>query len=152
MKKKIFSSLFCVVAVDDDDDNDVDVSSPPSLPLPPFSAKLFCVAVDDVDVGKIRRRGTTINRNRVSTSLDVLAGAPPMTTTTTTNESFLPLSLSLSVFVSLLPHLRIHKRRKRIINVFSLATWMENFVSLASSRNWTREKETFSRRVALLSH
>ena len=83
MKKKIFSSLFCVVAVDDDDDNDDDVSSPPSLPLPPFSAKLFCVAVDDVDDGKIRRRGTTINRNRVSTSLDVvvMGGGAPATTT-----------------------------------------------------------------------
>ena len=83
MKKKIFSSLFCVVAVDDDDDNDVDVSSPPSLPLPPFSAKLFCVAVDVVvDDGKIRRRGATINRNRVSTSLDVVVmGGAPATTT-----------------------------------------------------------------------
>ena len=84
MKKKIFSSLFCVVAVDDDDDNDDDVSSPPSLPLPPFSAKLFCVAVDDVvvDDGKIRRRGTTISRNLVSTSLDVVVmGGAPATTT-----------------------------------------------------------------------
>lgn len=82
MKKKIFSSLFCVFAVDDDDDNDVDVSSPPSLPLPTFSAKLFCVAVDDVDDGKIRRRGTTISRNRVSTSLDVVVmGGAPATTT-----------------------------------------------------------------------
>ena len=86
MKKKIFSSLFCVVAVDDDDDNDDDVSSPPSLPLPPFSAKLFrdVVDVDDVvvDDGKIRRRGTTISRNRVSTSLDVVVmGGAPATTT-----------------------------------------------------------------------
>jgi hypothetical protein len=83
MKKKIFSSLFCVVAVDDDDDNDVDVSSPPSLPLPPFSAKLFRdVVVVVVDDGKIRRRGTTINRNRVSTSLDVVVmGGAPATTT-----------------------------------------------------------------------
>ena len=80
MKKKIFSSLFCVVAVDDDDDNDVDVSSPPSLPLPPFSAKLFRDVV--VDDGKIRRRGTTISRNRVSTSLDVVVmGGAPATTT-----------------------------------------------------------------------
>ena len=86
MKKKIFSSLFCVFAVDDDD-NDVDVSSPPSLPLPPFSAKLFCVAVDDVDDGKIRRRGTTINRNRVSTSLDVvvMGGAPAAAAAATTS-------------------------------------------------------------------
>ena len=83
MKKKIFSSLFCVVAVvDDDDDNDVDVSSPPSLPLPPFSAKLFCVAVDDVDDGKIRRRGTTISRNRVSTSIDVVVMGGATATTT----------------------------------------------------------------------
>ena len=83
MKKKIFSSLFCVVAVDDDDDNDVDVSSPPSLPLPPFSAHLFRDVVDVVvDDGKIRRRGTTINRNRVSTSLDVVVmGGAPATTT-----------------------------------------------------------------------
>ena len=86
MKKKIFSSLFCVVAVvDDDDDNDVDVSSPPSLPLPPFSAKLFRVDEDVVvvvDDGKIRRRGTTISRNRVSTSLDVVVmGGAPATTT-----------------------------------------------------------------------
>jgi len=83
MKKKIFSSLFCVVAVDDDDDddNDDDVSSPPSLPLPPFSAKLFRVDVV-VDDGKIRRRGTTISRNRVSTSLDVVVmGGAPATTT-----------------------------------------------------------------------
>lgn len=84
MKKKIFSSLFCVVAVDDDDDdNDDDVSSPPSLPLPPFSAKLFRDVVDVVvDDGKIRRRGTTISRNRVSTSLDVVVmGGAPATTT-----------------------------------------------------------------------
>ena len=85
MKKKIFSSLFCVVAVDDDDDNDDDVSSPPSLPLPPFSAKLFRVDEDVVvvvDDGKIRRRGTTISRNRVSTSLDVVVmGGAPATTT-----------------------------------------------------------------------
>jgi hypothetical protein len=83
MKKKIFSSLFCVFAVDDDDDNDVDVSSPPSLPLPPFSAKLFRDVVDVVvDDGKIRRRGTTISRNRVSTSLDVVVmGGAPATTT-----------------------------------------------------------------------
>ena len=83
MKKKIFSSLFCVVAVDDDDDNDDDVSSPPSLPLPPFSAKLFrVVLLLCVDDGKIRRRGTTINRNRVSTSLDVVVmGGAPATTT-----------------------------------------------------------------------
>lgn len=83
MKKKIFSSLFCVVAVDDDDDNDDDVSSPPSLPLPPFSAKLFRDVVDVVvDDGKNRRRGTTISRNRVSTSLDVVVmGGAPATTT-----------------------------------------------------------------------
>ena len=83
MKKKIFSLLFCVVAVDDDDDNDVDVSSPPSLPPPFFSAKLFRVDEDVVvDDGKIRRRGRTINRNRVSTSLDVVVmGGAPATTT-----------------------------------------------------------------------
>ena len=85
--KKMFSSLFCVVAVDGDD-NDVDIFSPPSLPPPPFSAKLFRDVVvdddddDDDDDGKIRRRGTTISRNRVSTSLDVVVmGGAPATTT-----------------------------------------------------------------------